>query len=127
MGFVLGVAVLANSDRRVTIPVREVARLHNKVRAEHGLPALKYDEGMGKLAQEHTEWMCDTHNHVHSNLPYAENIAYGTSLSPDSVVRQWMDSPGHKANILGNYTRIGVGRATQKDRCKCVFYTVIFE
>jgi uncharacterized protein YkwD len=127
MGLILGVAVLANSDRRVTLPVREVVRLHNEVRAKHGLPPVVVDDAMMELAQEHTDWMCETHNVVHSNLDYAENIASGTDWTPKSVVRQWMDSPGHRANILGNYTKIGVGRATLRNRCRCVFYTVIFE
>lgn len=127
MGFILGVAVLANSDRRVTLPVREVVRLHNKARTEQGLPCLKYDEKLSKLAQDHTDWMCYYHSTTHSNLNYAENIASGTNWSPETVVRQWMNSPGHRANILGKYSRIGVGRAVRNDGCGCVFYTVMFE
>ncbi|MBO3459704.1 CAP domain-containing protein [Aetokthonos hydrillicola Thurmond2011] len=38
-----------------------------------------------------------------------ENIAYG-SPTPEQVVQKWMDSPGHRNNILnGNYRDIGVG------------------
>ena len=38
-----------------------------------------------------------------------ENIAMGQP-TPESVVTAWMNSPGHKANILNaNYTHIGVG------------------
>lgn len=38
-----------------------------------------------------------------------ENIARGQS-TPEEVVRAWMNSEGHRANILnGNYTHIGVG------------------
>lgn len=40
----------------------------------------------------------------------AENIAAGYS-NPAEVVRDWMNSPGHKANILGDYLDIGVGYA----------------
>ena len=38
----------------------------------------------------------------------AENIAKGYTSSED-VVKGWMNSSGHKANILGDYTTIGVG------------------
>ncbi len=38
-----------------------------------------------------------------------ENIAQG-QRSPQEVVQAWMDSPGHRANILnGSFTHIGVG------------------
>lgn len=38
-----------------------------------------------------------------------ENIAQG-QRSPQEVVQAWMDSPGHRANILnGKFTHIGVG------------------
>ena len=38
-----------------------------------------------------------------------ENIAYG-QITPEAVVEGWMNSPGHRANILNaSYTRIGVG------------------
>jgi uncharacterized protein YkwD len=41
----------------------------------------------------------------------AENIAAGQT-TPQEVVQAWMNSPGHRANILnGNYTYIGVGYA----------------
>ena len=39
----------------------------------------------------------------------------GTNLSADRVVRAWMDSPRHRANILnGEYATMGVGR-TERD------------
>ena len=42
----------------------------------------------------------------------AENIAAG-QRTPEAVVKAWMDSPGHRANILNpRYTEIGVGLAT---------------
>ena len=44
----------------------------------------------------------------HTTAAVAENIAMGQPNS-DQAVRDWMNSPGHRANILnGSYTRIGV-------------------
>lgn len=38
-----------------------------------------------------------------------ENIAYG-QRTPQEVMRDWMNSPGHRSNILnGTYNQIGVG------------------
>ena len=43
----------------------------------------------------------------------AENVAYGYNVT--SVVDAWMNSPGHRANILGDFTHIGVGVAKGSD------------
>jgi uncharacterized protein YkwD len=44
-----------------------------------------------------------------------ENIAMG-QRTPEEVVKAWMDSPGHRANILNNtYTHIGVGYVEGKN------------
>jgi len=44
-----------------------------------------------------------------------ENIAYG-QRTPAEVMRDWMNSPGHRNNILSrSYTEIGVGLAKNKN------------
>ena len=53
----------------------------------------------------------------------AENVAYG-KLTAKEVVDLWLNSPGHKKNIEGNYTLTGIGLA--KDADGLVFYTEIF-
>lgn len=45
---------------------------------------------------------------AHEGVARWENIAAGQP-SAASACRSWMDSPGHRANILGNYNRIGLG------------------
>ena len=44
----------------------------------------------------------------------AENVAYGFD-DVDSVMAGWMRSPGHRRNILGRFSEIGVGRAIARD------------
>ena len=41
---------------------------------------------------------------------YAENVAAGYG-SADAVMTGWMNSAGHRANVLGNYTQVGVALA----------------
>lgn len=41
---------------------------------------------------------------------YGENVAVGYGTA-DAVMTGWMNSPGHRANVLGNYTQIGVAVA----------------
>ncbi len=53
----------------------------------------------------------------------AENVAYG-QLSAREVVKGWLNSPGHKKNIEGNYRFTGIG--LYKDRKGVIFFTQIF-
>jgi uncharacterized protein YkwD len=50
----------------------------------------------------------------YSFVAAAENVAYGFD-DVESVMTGWMKSPGHKRNILGNFSEIGVGRAIARD------------
>lgn len=104
----------------------EILNLVNKERAEAGLPALKSDPQVSKLAQMKAEDMAKNKYFAHNSPTYGsafdmmnkygvsyrtagENIAKGQKTS-QSVMNGWMNSPGHRANILKNgYTRLGVG------------------
>ncbi len=80
----------------------------NAERAKYGRPTLKVDTKLMKSARRHTAWMTNNRNMVHTGSPVAENIAMGQPNSV-AVVRAWMNSSGHRANILNSgYRRIGV-------------------
>ena len=109
-----------NSDEK------EVFDLINKQRTNNGLPALKNDSEVQRIARIKAQDMVDnnyfSHNSPTYGLPFdmmksfkvsyktaGENIAANSSNS--SAVTAWMNSSGHKANILNssfNYTGIGV-------------------
>lgn len=100
----------------------------NDERARHGLGALTVDARLSVAAQRHSDDMVRRGFFAHADpdgrevqdrvvdqgYPWrvvAENIAFG-QVSPRAVVQAWMDSPGHRANILlAGTTHIGVGRA----------------
>jgi len=104
----------------------EVVRLVNVERAKAGLPALKSDWELARVAKHKSQDMHDKKYFDHTSPTYGspftmmtnygiqyksagENIAMGQS-TPEQVVKAWMNSPGHRANILNkNYTHIGVG------------------
>jgi len=80
----------------------------NQERVRFGLQPLTVDKDLMETAREHAAWMTSTQNMVHTNRPVAENIAMGQPHSSD-VVQAWMNSSGHRANILNpGHTRIGV-------------------
>ena len=110
-------------NAEMTSMERDVARLVNKVRAENGKNALIYDEQISKAAEARAKELQWYFDHIRPNgTPWytvmdeynifyetcGENIAYG-STSAEDVMQLWMDSPPHYANIMDDYTHIGVG------------------
>jgi uncharacterized protein YkwD len=96
-------------DQLALLPIEQnVVEFTNQERARYGLPALEIDPQLMESARQHANWMTLNQRMVHTNRPVAENIAMG---QPDSqqAVRAWMNSPGHRANILNpGHGRIGV-------------------
>ncbi len=80
----------------------------NAQRARYGLKELQVDKELMRSARRHCSWMARSRRLVHTRQPVAENIAMGQPHS-SSAVRDWMNSSGHRANILNRrYRRIGV-------------------
>jgi len=115
------VAVQTNQDF-----TNRVIELTNQERSKAGLSALKFESRLATAALRHSEDMAlqDYFSHTQANgdTPWdrinatgyqysdaAENVAAGMS-TPESVVAGWMNSPGHRANILNPALKeIGVG------------------
>ncbi len=80
----------------------------NAERARYGLPAFVVDANLMATARQHCTWMTTYRQLVHTRIGVAENIAMGQRSSQE-VVRCWMNSSGHRANILNSgHRRIGV-------------------
>lgn len=109
----------------MTADEKEVLNLINKQRTNNGLQALKVDEELQRVARIKAQDMVDNNYFSHNSptygspfdmlksfkIPYksaAENIAANSSNS--GAVNAWMNSSGHKANILnGTYDYTGIG------------------
>ena len=108
----------------VSAYAQEVVRLVNIERANAGLPALAMDAQLSAAAAIRAEEIDTSFSHTRPDgtscftvlremgIAYracGENIAKG-SPTPARVVEGWMNSAGHRANILNeNFTTIGVG------------------
>ena len=113
-------------DSTVSSFEREVVRLVNEERAKHGLKPLTENWELSRVARYKSQDMVDNRYFSHTSPTYGtpfqmikafgltyrtagENIAYG-QRTPKAVVNAWMNSSGHRANILNaSYTQIGVG------------------
>jgi uncharacterized YkwD family protein len=105
---------------------RQVVDLTNEQRRRNGLPSLQVDTQLSSVAQTKSQDMQQNGYFSHTSPTYGspfdmmrdfgvsyrtagENIAQG-QRSPQEVVNAWMNSEGHRRNILnGNFTHIGVG------------------
>jgi uncharacterized protein YkwD len=132
------VMLLAGPAGAATITPRDavepalIARI-NKVRADHHLPALKAASLLTTAATKHSNnlalvgafrhefrkngnwfqfgtwirWYWPGPNYVAWTA--GENLAWGApDITPAQTVTAWMNSPGHRANLLGAWTRVGV-------------------
>jgi uncharacterized protein YkwD len=85
-----------------------VVSLTNEQRKKYSLPELEVDKKLMYSARKHCGWMTRNRIFQHGNWGVAENIAMGQRDSRQ-VVRAWMNSSGHRANILNpRHRRIGV-------------------
>ena len=110
----------SSSDFDVDEFCEEVVHLTNIEREAAGLDPLVMDDTAMEYAQIRAEELAINYSHTRPNnesksldgLYFIENIAYGQK-TPEEVVNDWMNSSGHKATLLGDYSdygnRMGVG------------------
>lgn len=116
------------SGTSVPTYVQQVVNLVNQERQKNGVAPLTISPSLDNVAQTKAQDMVNENYFDHTSPKYGspfnmmttfgihytyagENIAAG---QPDAatVMKDWMNSPGHRANILNpNYTQIGVGEA----------------
>ncbi len=116
----------ANSTNAATLSARESALLEriNTVRAEHQLSPLRVDLALVRTARAHSGTMLRQGVFGHGDFAgrmralrvrfalLGENIAWGSGpyASARSMVKAWLASPGHRANLLQpRFRRIGIG------------------
>ncbi len=117
---------IPKADQTVSSYEKEVINLVNDIRVKNGLKTLTYDWELSRVARFKSQDMRDNKYFSHNSPVYGspfdmiknfgisyrsagENIARGQK-TPQAVVDAWMNSSGHRANILNSsYTKIGVG------------------
>ena len=115
-------------------PAETLAKLveaHNKERKKQDLPPLSLNEKLKAVAQAHADDMAKQrkldHKGSDGSTPFermekagyryqraGENIAFG-QRGLDELMKAWMNSEGHKQNILGKFTEIGIAYAVDED------------
>jgi uncharacterized protein YkwD len=107
--------------------------LHNRIRAERGLPPLREDGRLRKAAVNHSADMVSRGYFEHTapggvtmvdrilaaryvprraGWALGENLAWGTGTlaTPRLIMQAWMESPGHRANVVKRaYRELGIG------------------
>ena len=119
----------------------KVVELVNRQRVNAGLIPLTVNWQLSRVARYKSDDMAIKGYFSHTSPTYGspfkmmedfglrfssagENIAYGQT-TPEQVMNAWMNSPGHKANILSpNFTEIGVGYS--KNSSGVCYWTQMF-
>lgn len=115
----------------------EILELINDYRLNEGLSPLNNLGIIKSTAYSHTDYMITQNNVSHDNFfqrksylvnnaganTVSENVAYGFT-SAESVVNAWINSEGHRNNIVGNYTDFEV--SAEQDAEGQWYYTNIF-
>ncbi|GHV13362.1 hypothetical protein FACS1894219_08070 [Clostridia bacterium] len=140
---------LINVGDKITIPDAaplsatedEIIKLVNAERGKNGLPPLKKNWQLSRVARIKSQDMADRKYFSHNSPVYgspfrmmedfglsfssaAENIAMGQKNASEAM-KSWMNSPGHRANILSRtVTEIGVGAA--KTSNGTLYFTQMF-
>ena len=116
----------------------KLAEVINEYRVSQGLNALEIVNHISFKSEEHNEYMISKNvvNHdyfeARSNniiqvlgaVKVGENIAYNFS-TPNSALHAWLNSPGHKANLEGDYTHFGISITVNPTTGK-KYYTNMF-
>ena len=126
--FGAGLAATADSGTEADF----LARI-NSTRQSNGLGPLEIDGGLRSHARNHTQDMIDAGEIFHSSEgeliasggtgwdKIGENV--GRGQSPTSLHEAFMDSAGHKKNILGDYNYVGIGTGSSNEY---LYVTVVF-
>jgi uncharacterized protein YkwD len=120
---------------------QKVLELTNKAREKGELPPLKVNPVLTKVARAHSANMAKQKKMEHKldgkdpadrveeagydYRSFGENIAAGLNVPVEAIFKSWMESEGHRKNILsGNYEEIGIGVAA--DDTGELYYTQVF-
>ncbi|MCE7873953.1 hypothetical protein DYH09_26775 [bacterium CPR1] len=130
LALLLALPLLADSPTPIETRVLE---LTNRERLQAGLPALKSEMKLVQAGRLHSREMCELNYFSHASptsgqetprqrvesvgarsMAIGENIYMSSGRSPEEVparaLTSWMNSPGHRANILSpDFTSLGIG------------------
>lgn len=117
----------------------DILKLVNQHRAKLGLNSLQMNDAATAEATIHSTDMAkgradfghdgfdDRVKHLTQKLGLlratGENVAYG-KIDAQEVMDMWLNSPGHKKNIEGNFSEMGIGIA--KSKSGYLYFTQIF-
>jgi uncharacterized protein YkwD len=130
--------VLLGSSRTGSL-VDDVLAYTNQYRQSRGLHSLQMNEDLNKMARMHSQDMANgriafghggfderfetASRKIKGFKRFAENVAYGAKTGRE-VVSMWKRSGEHRKNMLGKFTYIGIGVAS--DKKGRIYYTQVF-
>lgn len=101
---------------------KEVLVLLNEYRTQNNLNELKWDTTLAEVAAIRAPELVQKWSHIRPNgtkyVDILDEIRYPSPLvgenlgryqtTPEEVMQMWIESPGHNANLLGDFTKVGI-------------------
>ena len=122
--FALLGSAAGSSARGLSSPEASLLQTMNTVRTSRGLAPLRLDVRLLRAARGHSADMMNRQYFAHGSVTaralaqrargpvYGEDLAWGTGVTAQSVVNNWLASPRHRAVLLRpGFRRIGIGVA----------------
>ena len=106
-----------------------IVRAMNRMRATHGLPALRVSGGLARAAEAHSRTMLRRNVMSHGAFGarvrryvrvrrVGENLAWMNRCRANTIVQMWMNSSGHRHVLLSrSFRRVGVGQRSSSRAC----------
>jgi uncharacterized protein YkwD len=93
-----------------TLTIVDYAEKFNQLRTENGLAPLTFTTYMNALAEQRAYQVSLNFSHEGAPAGMGENAQHNTGMTDDTLIKAWLASPGHKANMLNSsYTETGIG------------------
>lgn len=142
MCLLIGAAAMGDAKKFEPTPDEiKLAVMTNAERKQKDVPPLKLSLSLCKVARAHSENMASQEKLDHvldDKTPFdrlkaagyryfkaGENVGFENGGNLDMILKNWMESEGHRANILNpDYVEIGIGIARAKDGSR--YYTQVF-
>jgi uncharacterized protein YkwD len=121
----LALPAAASAAPKLSNPETALLKEINRVRATHGLGSLAFDPALARAARAHSREMSANGVFAHGAFRermirfhaagplLGENLAWGSGEygTPQGIVKAWLASPAHRANLLRpGFRRIGLGQ-----------------
>lgn len=97
----------------------------NAARADHGLASVQHSGSLASQADQHVQEMAEANDLYHSELEVGSAEIVGRGANAKSIHDAFMDSPPHRATLLGDFSHAGA--AIAESSTGVLYVAIVFD